>query len=342
MFKPRPKKKKITKLILVLLVIILLGWFYYSYSLNTPISSENQVQTFIVESGWGSTRISHELKDQGLIRNAYVFQLYVWKKGIDSRLLDGEYLLSKNQSLKEIAQILSRGAGVTKEISLTFIEGWSNKEIAEYLENKGIADQKDFFEVVQKKSDWWDQYDVLASRPRSLDLEGYLFPDTYRVFRDATISDIVKKMVATLDQKFTDELKSEIKKQGKTIHEILTLASILEKEVSSDEDRKIVAGLFYNRLAINMALQADSTVNYATGKSVSRASSDDLTVDSPYNTYKYRGLPPGPICNPSISAIQAAVYPTENDFLYFLTTPNGEVIYNITHDGHITDKAKYY
>lgn len=342
MFRKKTRNKKLKILLSAVIILIAGGWFYYDYSINNPVSADSKVQTFVVESGWGSTKISHELKNRGLIRNAYVFQLYVWSQGIDSRLLDGEYMLSSNQTIKEISQILSRGAGASKEITLTFIEGWNNDQIADYLDSKGIASKKDFFDIIQTKSDWWDQYDVLKSRPKDLDLEGYLFPDTYRIFRDATITDIVKKMVGNLDKKFTAELKSEIEKQGKNIHQILTLASIIEKEVSTDTDRKIVAGIFYNRLKINMALQADSTVNYATGKSVSRASAGDLQKDSPYNTYKYRGLPPGPICNPSMSAILAAIYPQENNYLYFLTTPDGKVIYNVTHDGHVADKAKYY
>ena len=317
MFLPK-KKKKSKKIILGLVLVFLLGWFWYSYSLNTPVSTDSQTQEFKVESGWGSTKISEELKDVDLIRSPLIFQFYTWKKGISSRLQDGEYFLTKNLNIKEIAQILTRGAGATKELSLTFIEGWNNQDYAEYLEEQGIASETDFFDIIQKKADWWNEYKVLVSRPSSADLEGYLFPDTYRIFRDASIKDIVQKMLANLENKITPELMEEIKNQGKSVHEILTLASVLEKEVISDQDRKIVAGIFYKRLDIGMPLQADSTVNYVTGKSVSRASATDLDADSPYNTYKYRGLPPGPICNPSVSAIKAAIYPTKNNYFLVL------------------------
>jgi len=145
-----------------------------------------------------------------------------------------------------------------------------------------------------------------------------------------------------LENKMSADFLAEINRQKKTVHEILTLASILEKEVSTENDRKIVADIFYKRLEIGMALQADSTVNYASGKSVPRASGKDLETDSPYNTYKYKGLPPGPICNPSLSAIKAAIYPAKNDYWYFLTTPDGKVIYSKTHDEHVKAKAKYY
>jgi len=341
MFLPK-KKKKSPKIIIAIVIIILIGWFWYSYTLNIPVSSSNETKEFKIESGWGSAKISEELKNAGLIRSLKVFQLYAWEKGMSSRLQDGEYFLSESLSIKEIAQILTRGAGATKELNLTFIEGWDNQEYAEYLHDQGLASTSDFFEVIQKKADWWDEYEILASRPRTADLEGYLFPDTYRVYRDAPIKDIVQKMLNNLEKKITPELRSEIENQGKTIHEILTLASILEQEVITDEDRQVVADIFYRRLEIGMPLQADSTINYVTGKSVSRAEATDLNIDSPYNTYKYKGLPPGPICNPGMSAIQAAVYPTKNSYLYFLTTPDGQVIYNETHDGHVAAKAKYY
>ncbi|MAF13944.1 MAG: hypothetical protein CMI53_03555 [Parcubacteria group bacterium] len=342
MFLARKKKKKTKKLILLAILVIFIGWFYYYYSANTPVSSSSEMIEFIVEPGWGSTKISQELKAKELIRSERVFQYYAWRTGLGSRLQDGEYFLNKNLNIKEIAQILSRGAGATKEITLTFIEGWSNEEIAGYLEEKGIAQSKEFFAVIQKKADWWDSYDFLISRPRSADLEGYLFPDTYRVFRDASIKDIVQKMLDNFDTKLTDDIQNEIKRQGKTIHDILTLASIIEKEVANDKDRKIVADIFYKRLEAGVALQADSTVNYASGASNARSSAKDLEIDSLYNTYKYRGLPPGPITNPSLSSILAAVYPEKNPYWYFLTTPKGEAIYNVTFEEHIEDKNKYY
>ena len=144
-----------------------------------------------------------------------------------------------------------------------------------------------------------------------------------------------------MSSKLTAELRAEIKRQGKTIHEILTLASIIEKEVSSDKDRKLVADIFYKRLDAGVALQADSAVNYVTGKSTPRASAQDLAKESPYNTYRYRGLPPGPIASPGLSAILAAVYPTANPYWYFLTTPAGQAIYSKTFEEHVANKAKY-
>lgn len=144
-----------------------------------------------------------------------------------------------------------------------------------------------------------------------------------------------------MEKKYTPEMRDKTKELGFSIHEILTLSSIIEKEVSSDEDRAIVSGIFHKRLKVGMGLQSDATVNYATGKGETRPSYDDISVDSPYNTYKYRGLPPGPISNPSLSAIRAALAPKESPYLYFLTTEEGKVIYSRTYEEHIIAKRKY-
>ena len=137
-------------------------------------------------------------------------------------------------------------------------------------------------------------------------------------------------------------MRADIKAQGKTINEIITMASIIEKEVPHAEDMKKIAGIFYQRLNIGMAMQSDATINFITGKGTTRPSAEDLQVASPYNTYKYRDLPPGPISNPGLAAIEAAIYPEKNDFLYFLTTPEGQVIYSRTYAEHLAAKYKYY
>ena len=342
-FLPRKTRTKAKNTLFYLIIlIIVIATIYYFYNLNVANSGEPATKKFIVEAGDGVIKISRSLKSEELIKSPLIFQLYVWQKGISGSLQEGEYFLAQNLSIKEIAKILSRGAGVTKEKTLTFIEGWQNQDFAKYLAQEGLFSEEEFFAVVQKKEAWWDGYEILDSRPKNLDLEGYLFPDTYRVYSDATATDIVRKMLDNLDRKLTLELRTEIEKQGKTIHEILTIASILEKEVSTDADRKMVADIFYKRLAAGIPLQADSTVNYVTGKGVSRASAEDLEIDSPYNTYKYRGLPPGPICNPGLSSIMAAIYPTSNPYLYFLTTPDGKVIYSKTYEEHVAAKLKYY
>jgi len=331
------------KTFFILAIILFFLVFYFFYNLNAVNSKNNQVVDFIVEPGQGSVIIANRLKAAGLIRSAVIFELYVWQQGISSHLLDGHYALAKNLDIIQVAKILSQGAVInSKEQSLTFIEGWTNQQYANYLVKQGFANQlADFLSLTQHKANWWDNYSVLVSRPKNLDLEGYLFPDTYRFFNNATLTEIVEKILANTEIKIKPDWRAEIGRQKKTIHEILTLAAILEKEVSSSTDRKLVADIFYKRLAVGMALQADSTVNYATGQSDTSVSIKDLQIDSPYNTYKYKGLPPGPICNPGLSAIEAAIYPKTNSYWYFLTTSDGRVIYSKTHAEHVAAKAKY-
>ena len=315
---------------------------YYGKTISAPASADSTLQQFIVEPGKGSSDISSQLRAADLIKNGLVFQFYIWQTGIGSKLKSGEYFISGTASMKDIAQILFAGPGATKERTLTFIEGWNNQQIAQYIESQGFGSADQFLSLVQKKASWWDDFPALTSRPHDIDLEGYLFPDTYRIFSDASLEEIVKKMLANFELKLTSQMRADIAARDMTIHQILTLASIIEKEVSKDADRKIVADVFYKRLAAGMALQADSTVNYFTGKGLARASADDITIDHPYNTYKYRGLPPGPIANPSLSAITAAIYPTPNPYWFFLTTPSGEAIFSKTFEEHVSNKNKYY
>lgn len=336
---------KIAKVIILILIsVAIIYGVYFIYVLNTPLSEVSSEKIFTIEPKWGSVVVSQELKKQGHIRDWVVFELYIWQQGKSSLLQPGQYSLNSNYSIKKVVQVLTQKLKNEKyeEVTLTFIEGWSNKDYAEYLTKQGFGEESDFFEIIQKKQSWWDNYDFLSSRPRNLDLEGYLFPDTYRVYKTATIRSIVEKMLDNFGKKITPDLLAEIKKQGKTIHEILTLASIIEKEVPNDDERKMVADIFYKRLKNNIGLQSDATVNYITGKGTTRPSFDDTRLDNPYNTYKYRGLPPGPICNPSLSSILAAIYPTANKYYYFLTTPEGKVIYSETYNQHLAAKAKYY
>ena len=182
----------------------------------------------------------------------------------------------------------------------------------------------------------------LDSVPKGVDLEGYLFPDTYRVFNDVSDEEIVKKLLNNFDKKLSPELRQKIARQGKTIHEIITMASIIEKEVSSEADRPIVAGILYKRIKNGMRLEVDSSINYITGKNDPGANYADLEIDSPYNTYKNYGLPPGPICNPGLAAIKAAVYPEESAYLFYLNRQDtGETIFSKTFDEHIKNKNKY-
>ncbi|RJR31742.1 endolytic transglycosylase MltG [Candidatus Parcubacteria bacterium] len=332
----------IKRIALVLAVALAGGFFYYSYLLNIAVSKNFAVRNFRVNSGWGSVKIAEELEKSGFIRSSKAFVLYVWWKGTSSMLKSGDYELSESFNIKKIAGILSGGEIKNKEKTITLIEGWTAADIAAYLQEQNIMPKDRFLKAVgADASTNFASYEILKGKPENAGLEGYLFPDTYRIYSDADSDDIVKKMLDNLESKITAEMKQQIAANNMDVHQTLTLASIIEKEVPRYEDRKKVASIFYKRLNDGMPLQADSTVNFITGKNSSRASLEDTKINSPYNTYKNLGLPPGPIGNPGLTSISAAIYPEKNDYYYFLTTDDGRVIYSRTFEEHKANKAKY-
>lgn len=332
--------KKLAIAIIMVVAIIFGAYLYYAQGIRVKNSSDPEKKKFIIQEGQSSEEISMGLEKEGLIKNSLLFDVYAWQSGFDSKLKSGEYDIPKNGSIIDIVRLLSL-ARTRMQNKITIIEGWNNNEIGDYLQKQNIVRKDDFLREVQRNMPWWAKYDYLTLLPKGVDLEGYLFPDTYLIYKDATVDEILQKMVVNFDKKLTLDMRSDIEKMQKSVHEIITLASIIEEEVRGEKDRAIVSGIFYKRLEIGMGLQADSTVNYITGKKNSRSSLDDISLDNPYNTYKYRGLPPGPIGNPGLEAIKAAIYPSKTEYLYFLTTPTGEVIYGKTFNEHVKAKQKY-
>jgi len=242
-------------------------------------------------------------------------------------------------NIKELVKALITQNG-GKEVEIKFIEGWTIEEMDGYLAKNGLIETGDL--VNYSKKFIQKNYFFLVDKPAKASLEGYLFPDTYRIYRQTTAEEIAKKALNNFDAKLTRELRQEIKKQKRTIFEVLTLASIVEKEMFGYENRQKVAGIFLKRLDAGMPLQSDATINFITKKGLTRPSLADLAVDSLYNTYKYSGLPPGPIGNPGIEAINAAIYPVETLFWYFLTTEDGQIIFSKTHEEHLANQGKYF
>lgn len=247
------------------------------------------------------------------------------------------------------------------EETIKVIEGWTLYDIYSYFNSFDNWSGDDFYQIVgQPKKDYtlepeenWpldfsEKFSFLADKPKNYSLEGFLFPDTYRVFSDASMEDIVVRMLENFDRKFTADMKTEIERQGRTIYEVITLASLVEKEAPinyndpENRDARTVAGIFLNRLKIGQALQADATLTYLFNNNKPAHSGEELTVDSPYNSYRYRGLPPTPISNPGIKAIEAAINPWPTNYYYFLTTLDGKNIYYArTYEEHLQNKYKY-
>ena len=307
------KKSLITILLFCLFIFILVQGFYFS---KNP---QGQEEFFLVKKGDSVFQIGKNLEQREFIKNKYLFNLYVLASGKQSKLQAGEYVLSSSMSISKISQKLISG-NIAKEI-ITIPEGWNLRDIAWYFENKGMFQAEELYEMTE--------------------LEGYLFPDTYEISRGASLEEIIKKMTDNFNKKLTPELREDIQKQGKTVSEIVIIASLLEKEIQTLEDKKMVAGVLLNRLQIEMPLQVDATITYITKKQTTKISKEETQIDSPYNTYRYTGLPLGPICNPGMESIKAAIYPQPNSYWYYLSTPEGETIFSKTLEEHNIAKAKY-
>ncbi len=350
LIKPSRRRGRTWFYLLGLVAILLVGAYVFLLSkINTPLSADTTTQQFVVVVGESSENIANRLYAQGLISSPWVFNFYGHLSGGSRRIKSGEYSFAPSMSMRQIMHALDMGKASTNILRIK--EGASIDDIADYLDSNSIVGKDDFYSAV---SDAAKSFDYFGEQPRQKSLEGYLFPDTYFVKRGASAASIIQKMLDNESQKISPQIRQGIYAQHKTIYDILTLASIIEKEVGRntatlsqsdlqtlDQERKTVAGVFYNRLKKGMPLESDATITYITKKKNPEASTNDLQIDSPYNTYKYPGLPPGPISNPSLSSILAAVYPMQTDYLYFLTKPDGTAVFAKTLDEQNANKQKY-
>ncbi len=323
--------------LVVILLALLVAWQSYRFWLSAPANNA-EVEIITVEEGEGFSTVAEDLFNHELIASKFWFKVYGRLTGASGNVQVGDFSLQKGMSYTKIVDTLLLAD--TEEVTITIPEGFTLDQIGALVVEKFDVSEAEWGVLTGMESPFEEhEFVVKAEKPDNVDLEGYLFPDTYRFFADATGEEIVQKLLNTMQTRF-EENDLELP-EGMTIHEMLTLASILEREVRSPEDKAIVADLFLRRLEIGMALQADSTVNYVTGRDTPSISLADRDIDSLYNTYLYPGLPPGPISNPGLDSLKAVAKPTPNSYYYFLTTPEGEVIYAISHDEHVRNKELY-
>lgn len=319
---------------LFLLILCLILFIYQFY---TPLSKGEAEEVFVIEEGQNLKQIAQNLRIERIIGSKWVFITYVFLEGKTENLQAGKYNLSSDMNIIEVAEKIIKGEAIKDWVKVTFPEGWANKQVEEKLAELGVIsfEKRQFFTIST------ESFLFLADKPTGPNLQGYLFPDTYYFEKESTIEEVVKKMLRNFGEKLTQDLREEIKQQEKTIYEIVTMASIVQNEVSTVQDMSRVAGIFYNRLKLGIPLQSDATVNYVTGKKLRQPLIEDTKIESPYNTYLNPGLPPGPISNPGLEAIKAAIYPEETDYMYFLNPLDGKTIFSKTFEEHSRNKAKY-
>ncbi|MCB9076691.1 MAG: endolytic transglycosylase MltG [Anaerolineaceae bacterium] len=302
-----------------------LGFYLQSQSekINTPVSNDPSPVPFTIESGETGVSISEKLVEQQFITDPDVFRLFLRYNGLDASLEAGDYVLRRNMNMREIAEALQKAN--FEEVAITIPEGLRAEEIAELLTKANIMDGSEFLAAVRQGT--VVDHPLLADRPPGASYEGYLFPDTYRLpALNTTPEDLIARMLNNMAQKIPPDALNLASAQGYTFYQILTVASIVEREAVVPEERPAIASVYLNRLAQGMYLQADPTVQYAMGYQTDSGQwwktpvtlEEYSQVNSPYNTYMNSGLPPGPIANPGVSSINAALQPAQTNYLFFM------------------------
>ncbi len=307
--------KKTITIITIIIIIIVISRNWWGSQLS-PVSSDTSTKVFVVAKGSGVSEIARKLKQENLI--------YVKQGNFTNKLQAGSYKLSQSLSLKELVGNLQTGS---EDIWVTLIEGWRVEEMAAELSTK---------------------YQVPSTKFMELAKEGYMFPDTYLFPKEATVEYITDILRKTFDKRYSAELRSKIRTQGLTEDQGVILASIVEREARSDKVRTSVASILLKRFKIDMGLNADATIQYALGKQADggwwkkNLTRDDLKIESPYNTYFYRGLPPKPICNPSLSSLEAVANADVNTpYLYYYHDSKGNSYYGKTLEEHNQNIANH-
>lgn len=373
------KKSTLISISISIILFFCLLFLYFSFY-SKRIIQENTV--FTIDSGQSAKSIAYNLKQAGYIKNESLFLSYVKLKNLQNKFQAGRHKLDGEISLKDLAQILTKDAlpqerdiriieGWTVEKIGEYLEKqrivlkkefldtilslrgatlsgakWSDEAIPRTLQKQSYSAEEDgiasaFAEASADKSSFVFDWLRLISRNDNW-LEGFLFPDTYRIYPDATAQEIIEKMLNNFDQKLSPDMRQEMERQDKTIYEVITMASIIEKEVQTAGDKKIVSDIFWKRIDNGVPLQADSTVNYVIKGKSPVLTLEQTQLDTPYNTYKYQGLPPGPISNPGLDSIKAAIYPEPNDYWYFLSKqPAGETVFSKTYEEHLRNKEQW-
>ncbi len=354
----KPKKKRylfLKFLILVLIcVVVFMACSLYGYryiaegtaQAQMPLTEQTGV-VFKVSSGSSAVNIAEQLKEQGFIDNTQLFKMLSKFMGFDSAYKAGNFIISHDMNYYALMVVFSGEPlkNPTKDIMIP--EGKTLIETVAILSAQGYIDEGKFLRIAERETEVFNFLkDVKATDSRKYPLEGYLYPDTYRMDEGWTEQDLVDRMLNEFHRVFKQEYYERAEELGMTIDEVITLASLIEMEAVHPADYKKISSVFHNRLNSDIKLlQCDATIQYARiYEGLGRTSAvlfKDLEIEHPYNTYKYPGLPPGPICSPRIDCIEAALYPEKTNYFYFFATPEGENIYNETLEGHNRDQQKY-
>ena len=328
------------KLFILLLVIVVAAGASVAIQyrrVGQPFRGYEGAEQFVdIPQGAGSRAIGQRLVDAGVVHDLLTYRVALWLTGEGRHLKAGEYRFDHPMTPREVIDKMARGDVYV--IHITFREGLTMYEMAQLFESHGLGTAASFLEAAK------DPTPIREIDRDARTLEGYLFPETYAMPRRADAHQLVRQMVEQFRHAFTPEIRAAAAERNLTPHQAVTLASIVEKETGRADERPIVAAVYTNRRRIGMALQCDPTVIYAlevAGRYTGNIHKDDLAIDSPYNTYRYPGLPPGPIASPGRASLDAAVHPADADFLYFVSRNDGSHVFARTLDEHNRNVQKF-
>jgi UPF0755 protein len=316
-------------------VLVFTGWIYVA--VTQPYKGYTGSEQFVeIPRGTGPRTMGARLVEAGVVRNVNAFHAAVYLNAASGRLQAGEYRFDRPMSAQEVVDKITRGDVYLEKI--TFREGLTVKQMAALFEERGFGPAASFVAAAS------DSSRIRHIDPAARDLEGYLFPDTYALPRQTTADQVVERMVSAFEKALTDDVRSAAAARGLNVRELVTLASIVEKETGKDDERTLVSAVYSNRLKIGMGLQADPTVIYAlerAGRYDGNLTRANMQFDSPYNTYRYAGLPPGPIASPGRASLEAAARPANAPYIYFVSRNDGSHAFAATLDEHNRNVFEY-
>lgn len=336
--------KKLTA-VLVIVLMALAAYVFVNNYINESLEAvdRNDETKIVVEIPSGSTTndIAEILFDNDLIKNTLTFKYHAEKTESDAKLKAGSFVLSKNMDADDILKALIKGGASGNTANITVIEGLTLEDAAKSISEQLGLSYDALLEKMNNAQLYRESFEFLKENPEIESLQGYLMPDTYNVYINSDEDDIIKIMLSQFDDFYGEEIKPRMEKSKLSFLEVINLASIVEKEALLDEERDEVAAVFLNRIDIDMKLQSCATVNYAHGVWKERLTLDDIAIDSPYNTYVIKGLPPSPINSPGRISIIAVLEPADVDYLYFVAKGDGSHYFSNNYDEHI-DAANEY
>ncbi len=334
---------KLTKIIIVVAAAAFgITPFWYIHALSAVDASDNARQMVTIPKGSTVSSIAKALAEKEVIRSPLAFRLYARFHGIAEKMKAGGFVFKKSQDVAQIADVLTRGYG--DEVTVTIPEGYTVEDIDALLTEQGLIQSGEL--VACAKTCDFSAYDFLpkgsGASSRGGRLEGYLFPDTYFVLQgEFEPKAFLERLLTTFRRRVPDALGADMQASGHSLHDVLVMASLVEKETKTDEERPVVAEILWKRLDAGMYLGVDAALRYGLGKPTDTITKDDLESVSVYNLRKVKGLPPGAICNPGLESIKAALHPKGTEYWYYLHDRNGRIHYAVTNDEHNLNRAKY-